>query len=267
LKKLLVIILLFLISACAELNLANHLTKKIFMSNTKDKEENEKYYNDGKVKPYYKVGNPYFINGKKYIPKEMDTYYEKGIASWYGPKFDGKLTANGEIFNQYDVTAAHKTLPLPSLVKVTNLENNRNIILRINDRGPFVDNRIIDLSYKSAQLLGIVDKGTALVSVELLEYGEHLLSHSKNKNITKNIKDKLLFIQVGVFKNPVTADNISRKLRNTDYLKHKVFIKTLNINEEFLYIVKIGPIKYNEDAMYVQRKLKGDEILSKIVVE
>jgi rare lipoprotein A len=258
--------LLFFITACAELNLANHLTKKVALSN-KDNDGQKEYYNQGKVKPYYKVGNPYYINGIKYIPKEVTSYYEVGIASWYGPKFDGKLTANGEIFNQYDVTAAHKTLPLPSLVNVTNLENNRSIVLRVNDRGPFVGDRIIDLSFKAAQLLGVVNKGTAKVSVELIEYGKHLLNYSINNSNVNNKIDELLFLQIGVFKNPKNADKISDKLRKTSYLKHKVLIKTSNINEEILYIVKIGPIKDNETALYMQRKLKKDEILSKLVIE
>ena len=197
----------------------------------------------------------------------MSSYYEIGIASWYGPKFDGKLTANGEIFNQYDVTAAHKTLPLPSLVKVTNLENNRSIILRINDRGPFVGDRIIDLSYKSAQILGVVKKGTAEVSVELLEYGEHLLNYSKGNEVITTNRNKTHFLQIGVFKNPNNADKLSEKLRNTDYLKHKVIIETSNVNEETLFIVKIGPIQDSETALYMQRKLKKDEILSKLVIE
>ena len=266
-KNLIIIILLLFVSACAELNLANHLTKKIIMNNKDQNETREKLYNKQQPKPYYKVGNPYYINGVKYIPKEVSSYYEIGIASWYGPKFDGKLTANGEIFNQYDVTAAHKTLPLPSLVKVTNLENNRSIILRINDRGPFVGDRIIDLSYKSAQILGVVKKGTAEVSVELLEYGEHLLNYSKGNEVITTKRNKTHFLQIGIFKNPNNADKLSDKLRNTNYLKHKVIIETTNVNEETLFIVKIGPIQDSETALYMQRKLKKDEILSKLVIE
>ena len=97
--------------------------------------------------PVYKVGNKYKVKGKFYYPKKDMFYNKTGIASWYGPKFHGKLTANGEIYNQNALTAAHKTLPLPSSVKVTNLKNNKSLILRINDRGPFVNNRIIDLSF------------------------------------------------------------------------------------------------------------------------
>ncbi len=116
----------------------------------------------------YKVGDPYQINGVWYYPAEDYTYDETGIASWYGPNFHGKFTANGEIFDQNDVTAAHRTLPLPSVVRVTNLENGRSLIVRINDRGPYAHNRIIDLSRRSAQLLGIIDNGTARVRVQIM---------------------------------------------------------------------------------------------------
>ena len=268
-KHFILIVALFLISACAELNLANHLTKKVINATKSTDENKKKYYNYGKNKPYYKVGNPYHINGIKYIPKEDPNYYQEGIASWYGPKFDGKLTANGEIFNQYDVTAAHKTLPLPSLVKVTNLENNRSIVIRINDRGPFVGDRIIDLSYKSAQLLDIIEKGTGKVSVEIIDYGAHLLNNSNNANIVNNkaYNNQRIFLQVGVFKEANNADRLSKKLRKIDYINHKVFIKTSNVSESVLYIVKIGPIVNNEKAMYVHRKLKDDEINTKIIIE
>lgn len=117
---------------------------------------------------YYKVGNPYQINGIWYYPAEDYAYDETGIASWYGPGFHKERTANGETFNQEEVTAAHKTLPMPSLVRVTNLDNGRSIVVRVNDRGPFVGSRIIDLSHRSAQLLGYDRVGTAKVRVQIL---------------------------------------------------------------------------------------------------
>jgi rare lipoprotein A len=116
--------------------------------------------------PGVKVGNPYQIAGKWYTP-EIDTDYNQvGIASWYGPDFHKKQTANGEIFDMNVLSAAHTTLPMPSFVRVTNLENNRSLILRINDRGPFVGNRIIDVSRRGAQLLGFEKRGTTRVRVE-----------------------------------------------------------------------------------------------------
>jgi rare lipoprotein A len=116
----------------------------------------------------YKVGEPYQINGVWYYPAEDWTYDETGIASWYGEDFHGKYTANGEIFDLNGTTAAHRTLPLPSVVQVTNLENGRTIQVRVNDRGPFARGRIIDLSRRAAQLLGFEGKGTAKVRVRIM---------------------------------------------------------------------------------------------------
>ena len=116
----------------------------------------------------YKVGNPYKIAGKWYYPKEDYSYSEIGTASWYGEDFNGKPTANGERYNMNTLTAAHRTLPLPSIVRVTNLQNGRSIILRVNDRGPYVKDRIIDLSKRGAQLLGYMGQGTTRVKVEVL---------------------------------------------------------------------------------------------------
>lgn len=117
----------------------------------------------------YKVGKPYQIKGQWYYPKEDFDYVEQGIASWYGPNFHGKKTANGAIFDMNKVSGAHRTLPLPSIVRVTNLENGRSLKVKVNDRGPYAHNRIIDLSKRAAELLGFQIKGTALVRVEVLE--------------------------------------------------------------------------------------------------
>lgn len=116
----------------------------------------------------YKVGKPYQINGVWYYPKEDYSYDETGIASWYGPGFHEKTTANGEIYDQNELTAAHKTLPMPSLVRVTNLDNGRSIVVRVNDRGPYANGRIIDMSRRGAQLLGFDGPGTAKVRVQIL---------------------------------------------------------------------------------------------------
>lgn len=118
--------------------------------------------------PEYKVGAPYRIDGTWYYPAEDYTYDQTGIASWYGPNFHGRRTANGEIFDMTKMTAAHRTLPLPSIVQVTNLENGRQIVVRVNDRGPFARGRIIDLSRKSARRLGFARRGTAKVRVRIL---------------------------------------------------------------------------------------------------
>ena len=145
---------LLALGACSEARLAMHATK---------------VGNDASQLPgTYKVGNPYQISGNWYYPTEDYNYDESGIASWYGPGFHQKSTANGETFDQNDVTAAHRTLPMPSLVRVTNLDNGRVLMVRVNDRGPYAQGRILDLSRRSAQLLGFEGKGTARVRVEIL---------------------------------------------------------------------------------------------------
>ncbi len=140
-------------AGCAEAQLGAHVAKSL---------------GQGTGGGVYKVGNPYKIDGEWYYPAEDENYDRKGIASWYGPNFHGKPTANGEVFDQNLVTAAHPTLPMPIYARVTNLENGRSLVVRINDRGPFVADREIDLSRRSAELLGYINKGTAQVRVQYL---------------------------------------------------------------------------------------------------
>lgn len=139
----------------------------------------------------------YVVYGDTYeVMEESLGYVEVGIASWYGKKFHGRLTANGEVYDMYELTAAHKTLPLPSLVRVTNLENGTKVIVRINDRGPFHDDRLIDLSYQAAVKLGFSSKGTVPVVVEALDalnYPDRVVSDKPEKAITR------LYLQIGVF--------------------------------------------------------------------
>lgn len=118
---------------------------------------------------FYKIGQPYQIDGKWYYPAVNWSYDETGIASWYGPDFDGKYTANGERYDMNALTAAHRTLPMPSIVQVTNLNNGRSIRLRVNDRGPYARDRILDVSRRAAQMLGFENAGTAHVRVQLLQ--------------------------------------------------------------------------------------------------
>ena len=148
---------LFLLSACAETQLIAHTAKRISKPEPKSP-----------VSGIYKVGNPYQIKNVWYYPKESFDHVETGIASWYGSKFHLKKTANGEIFDMNELTAAHRTLQMPSFVQVTNLENGRSLKLRVNDRGPFAHGRIIDLSRRAAQLLGFERQGTARVRVRIL---------------------------------------------------------------------------------------------------
>lgn len=143
---------------------------------------------------HYKVGKPYKIRRVKYYPRAFKKYDKTGIASWYGPYFHGRKTANGETFNKRRLTAAHNTLPLPSLVRVTNLSNKKSVIVRVNDRGPFARNkrgRIIDLSEKAAELLGMKDKGVARVNVKLLP-GATARLHKKLNLVKSHYKQNLI---------------------------------------------------------------------------
>lgn len=144
------------LGGCAETQFAIHSAKRIAGAV------------EDQSTPDYKIGDPYQINGAWYYPNEDYNHDETGIASWYGTKFHGRKTANGEIYDMNALTAAHRTLPLPSYVRVTNLENGRSLVLRVNDRGPFARSRIIDISRRGAQLLGFQQNGTAKVRVQIL---------------------------------------------------------------------------------------------------
>jgi len=140
--------------------------------------------------PMYRATmKPYTVRGKRYHPTTVqvgDTF--KGIASWYGDDFHGKLTSNGEYYNMHDLTAAHKTLPINTLVQVTNLRNNLSTIVRINDRGPFIDNRIIDLSHQAALDIDMIKKGTAPVQLEVLEFDNSANKYAHKKTYTPKRK-------------------------------------------------------------------------------
>ena len=163
------ILIAFLGNGCAEVKFISHAGKMLQNSQSKQAETEVQGDKAGGNGGYYKIGKPYKIMGQWYYPKEDFYHSEEGIASWYGPNFHGKKTANGAIFDMNLVSAAHRTLPMPSIVRVTNLENGRSLVVKVNDRGPFAHNRIIDLSRRGAELLGFKQKGTALVRVEILE--------------------------------------------------------------------------------------------------
>jgi rare lipoprotein A len=166
------------LASCAETQLAIHAAKTVIKSQTDEKTPLETTAREVPGKGangvpigsggVYKVGQPYDVAGVRYYPKEDPDYDKTGIASWYGDPFHGRRTANGEIYDMNELTAAHKTLPMPVYVRVTNLENGRALVLRLNDRGPFVNGRIIDISRRGAQLLGFHKQGTAKVRVEVI---------------------------------------------------------------------------------------------------
>lgn len=183
------------------------------------------------------TGRPYTIMGKRYTPMSDEKgYAETGVASWYGRKFHGYHTSNGEIFNMFDMSAAHKTLPLPSFVKVTNLDNGRTAVVRVNDRGPFHDNRLIDLSYAAAYKLGYHLNGTAKVKVEAI-------------TIDRNAP-RLTYIQVAAGSNLAGLKALSTELKNQFQLQTPI------LNEKGLYKLRLGPILDDKQAQEVLETLR-----------
>lgn len=166
------------------------ISKERIYKNNFSKQQNEEPHQDEneveKTTPYqgyFKIGNPYEIFGTTYFPQKYEQFEEVGIASWYGDEFHGKQTANGEIYQMGDLTAAHRTLPLPSIVRITNLNNNKTVIVRVNDRGPFAKNRVIDVSQKVAEILDFKNHGIADVKIELMpKETDEMLAKLKLKN-------------------------------------------------------------------------------------
>lgn len=155
---------------------------------------------------------PYSINGKNYFPlPSSEGYEEECLASWYGPGFHGKEAASGEIYNMYEFTAAHKILPLGTYVLVKNLENNKEIVVRINDRGPFIEDRCIDLSYAAAKELGLYSRGLSRVKIVALSEGEKVNNFVVYKNIP-DFRFNEFYLQVGAFKNYANALNFKLEL-------------------------------------------------------
>lgn len=158
-----------LLSGCAETQLLSHWAKQV------------NWPGQAESKGAYKVGNPYKVGDVWYYPEENFHLVETGIASWYGPGFHANNTANGEVFDQSELTAAHRTLQMPSIVRVTNLENGRSVVVRVNDRGPFLHGRILDVSRRAAELLGFLQKGTARVRIEVLEKESRIIASAAKR--------------------------------------------------------------------------------------
>jgi rare lipoprotein A len=184
---------------------------------------------------------PYKLNGIWYYPiPSAEGYIEEGIASWYGKKFHGRLTSNGEIFDMYKISAAHKTLPINTSLKVTNLLNNKIIVVRVNDRGPFVSGRIIDLSFKAAEMLDIVVDGTAKVKIEAVQVvtenkktGPYFISPVP----LPDFRFGKFVIQVGSFKTLLNAIQLKADLMGK---YDQINIKAFDIEQEKFYRVQVG---------------------------
>ncbi|WP_244670039.1 septal ring lytic transglycosylase RlpA family protein [Coxiella endosymbiont of Amblyomma nuttalli] len=206
-----------------------------------------------------KYGNPssYIVNGKRYyILKTARGYAKRGIASWYGTKFHGQLTSIREPYNMLAMTGASPVLPIPCFVRVTNLNNNRSVIIKINDRGPFTSNRIIDLSYAAAKKLDYVNKGTALVYVKAITFNHHHISGHRTMLATvPSTHSQKLFLQLGAFYKFSHAKNL--KIQLHDYIKNPILIlKNIYCNYLPLYCVQIGPLQDISASNYLQKKLK-----------
>ena len=207
-------------------------------------------------------GNPpyYEVNGRRYqVARTSKGYRERGIASWYGPKFHGKRASSGEVYDMYAMTAAHKTLPLPTYVEITNLENGQRAVVRVNDRGPFKDSRLIDLSYSAALKLGIVDKGTGLVEIRAIDPTEVSPPGPTPPEQAPPEARPRLFIQVGAFANRRNASSLRERLQGS--LVPSVRIKRFTNDGKAIYRVQVGPMDTVEE---VDRMA---EILTKLGVE
>ena len=189
---------------------------------------------------------PYKVFGKWYQPlPHSDDFRQRGVASWYGRDFHGKKTSNGEIYNMYAMTAAHKTLPLGTYVRVHNLENNRSVIVRINDRGPFVRGRVIDLSYTAAKDIGIVGPGTARVEVVALGRRDTSPASSATTYIQDDYYSGNFTFQVGAFLDRANAEKLRRKLDQTYKNAH---ISEYDNGVNTFYRVRVGKVSTLEQA-------------------
>jgi len=192
-----------------------------------------------RFEPRSQYGNPpfYDVFGKRYyvLPSSAD-YVEIGVASWYGPGFHQIRTSTREPYDMYGMTAAHKTLPLPAYVRVTNLQNGRSVVVRVNDRGPFVGNRIIDLSYTAAAKLDMLRNGTAMVEVRSVGPTTPAIPASAPAAAS----GATLYVQAGAFADPANADRLATKLQVGGY--GKVFVRDDVIAGRKYYRVRIGPV-------------------------
>ena len=214
--------------------------------------------------PLSRYGNPasYVVYGKRYHTLASGKgYKERGVASWYGTKFHGKRTSSGEPYDLYGMTAAHKTLPLPTYVEVTNLDNDRSVILKVNDRGPFHDDRLIDLSYTAAVKLGIAGHGTGRVEVTAIDTGTPAMETTAAPIAAPVIPaaasqpgDSALYLQVGAFSDRENAERLQRKIETQS-------VGAVNIVENpgangTLYRVQVGPLSDTSELDRVARTLK-----------
>ena len=209
-------------------------------------------------------GNPasYKVFGKTYyVMNSAKGYSERGVASWYGTAFHGKKTSNGETYSMYKMTAAHKTLPIPTYLQVTNLQNNRSVIVRVNDRGPFAHNRILDLSYVAAKKLGIADAGTGFVEIRALDpktwknppKQTPSISIIKKAQAAEDFKN--LYIQAGAFASQHNASQLKKQLH---VLFPQKSVQLAHNAQDQLYRVRIGPIANVKEADRIAKTISDN---------
>jgi len=217
-------------------------------------EPHDVYEATPRAEPILAAGNtsPYRVNGKEYrVLESSDGYRQQGVASWYGRKFHGRKTANGEVFNVYAATAAHRSLPIPSYVRVTNLENGRSMIARVNDRGPFHSDRIIDMSYGAAVKLGFAEQGVARVEVVAVSVAG--TEDLRQDSALAGWKSDYRFIQVGSFSERDSAAALSDSLSRQ--VPVPVSVSEITLDKQAYYRVRVGPVDNRQRLLELHDQL------------
>ena len=221
------------------------------------------------VEPRTIAGNqsPYLVNGEEYsILSDSDGYQATGISSWYGIKFHGQTTANGEIYDLYAMTAAHKTLPIPTYLKVINLENGREVTVRVNDRGPFHDDRLIDLSYVAARKLGFAEVGTTrvkLVAIDPVQYGA-LHPQPQNTLIPDYQLPADTYLQVGAFASQQAAEDLRLRLQK-NIAQQVVVMQSMDVPKP-IFRVRVGPVTSRKLVLKITGLIKRLEAVTPYIV-
>ena len=196
---------------------------------------------------------PYIINNKRYYPiPSSDGFRETGRASWYGKDFHGRLTSNGETYNMYAMTAAHKTLPMNTMLLVKNIENDKRLVVRVNDRGPFVSGRVIDLSYKAAHQLGVVSNGTAKVQLVALAEGTVNKKGGSPTLVYKDLSIGEFYVQIGAFSQKINAIKLQKRFTDAG---HTTVIQKIFGPQSILYRVHVYAGKTLQDAKRAEKAL------------
>jgi rare lipoprotein A len=217
--------------------------------------------------------SPYTVNGRSYRVMQTEVGFQQtGLASWYGEKFHGHQTSNGEIFDMYQVSAAHTGLPIPSFVRVTNLENQRSIVVRVNDRGPFHNDRVIDLSYAAAYKLGFSNQGTALVHIEAIVPSQNVILAANTATnpattVTASAAAGDRYLQAGAFSDLRAAQRLSDRLR--DLTSRPVFIRSIQAADtsQQLHRVRVGPISDPSEIERISDLMQSANLGQPYVVE